>query len=71
MALEIKIPGLWDIELESISRARPRLRAHAARADAAVFSLRAAPIPIVVDTGYRSNRSWRRSACAGSSSMRT
>ena len=72
MPLEIKILDYGDIELEfELSGAWPRLRPYVKRVFTLGFLILGGQYPIVVDTGYRYNRSWNRSACAGCSSTRT
>jgi len=72
MALEIKILGLWRHRAGiEFSRARPRLRAHAACAGRSASHYRRHLSDRHRQPATAPIRSWKRSACAGSSSMRT
>ena len=71
MALEIKVLDYGDIELESSFLVLGRDCGRTRRVPTYGFLILGGPWPIVVDTGYRNNRSWRASACAASSSTRT
>ena len=71
MPLEIKILDYGDIELESSFLVLGRDCGRTRRVLTLGFLILGGPYPVVVDTGYRSTRSWRRSACAACSSTRT
>ncbi len=71
MALEIKILDYGDIELESSFLVLGRGCGQTRRVPTYGFLILGGPWPVVVDTAIVTTRSWRASACAASSSMRT